>query len=337
MRRVGLGFVAQPYSIREIITAAQTAEELGYGSVWLTEDIWSGRDSFSILSCLALNTSQIRLGTAVIGVYSRHPLLLAMTFNALSELAPGRLILGIGAGMSWHPLLPYPEAQLPPLRAMRESITTVRELLAGGSAAFGDTTLDLTVSRQCFSGAIPPANIELPVYVGAMGPKMTRLTGELADGLILEIQMRRDAISARLEQLRIGAAEANRDVSSIEVVKLILMSVSEDGNPHENALGYVSREIARLNDSDVLQLGFDPERVRRLKNAYQQGDCQRAFGLLTSDMITTFVAAGTPDDCLRVIEEIVQEGVDLPILLPFGGDVSAVLEVGIEYARRTED
>ena len=335
MRRVGLAFEGQPYSVREILAATQAAEALGYESVWLAEDLWTGRDVISILSCLALSTERIGLGTCLIGAYTRHPVLIAMTLNTLSELAAGRLVLGIGAGMLWRPLVEAAIAQWPPLRAMRETVGVVRSLLSGEEVTWGEETVSLTVSHKCFSGALAPETRGVPIYMGAVGPRMTALVGEIGDGLLFGLGTRRDEIPLRLERLAVGAKRAHRDPNSIDIAKLILVSASDSGKIHDNALGYAARCVAGLDESEVQRLGFDPERVRRVRGEVDQDNCQAAYRLLLPEMISTFIAAGTPSECLRIIEEFVQPGVDLPILMAFGGDVNAVIEIGAEYANRS--
>jgi 5,10-methylenetetrahydromethanopterin reductase len=337
MRRIGLAFPGQPYSTRQIISAAHAAEASGFHSVWLAEDLWTGRDAISVLSCLALSTERIRIGPGVVNPYTRHPVLIAMTLNTLSDLAAGRLLLGIASGLPWKPFVAREMTQWPPLRAVRETVELVRTLLAGGKATWREETVSLAVSRQCFNGAIGPATGGIPVYIGATGPRMAQLVGEIGDGLILGTGTRPDEIPPILEQMAVGASRVQRDIKSIDVATIIVISASDDGRVDENTLGYATKQVAALDEAAVQRLGFDPERARRIKDEYQQGNCRSAYRLLSSDMVSAFVAAGTPDDCLRTIERFAQSGVHLPILLPFGGDVNGIIQVGVEYLRRAEN
>jgi 5,10-methylenetetrahydromethanopterin reductase len=333
MRRVGIAFTGQPYSVRQIIAAARAAEEAGFESVWIGEDNWTGRDSISILSALALSTHRIRLGTSVVNPYTRHPVLLAMTFNALSELAPDRLVLGMGSGIGWKPLVASQIAERPPIRALREAIHAIRHLLKGDNITWGDEVISFAVSRPGFEGGVPPFARGIPVYMGAVRPRVTELAGEIADGLLLETGTRRDAIPARLEHLAAGAARAKRDPKSIDIAAILVTGASENGTIHSNTLGYVAKEVALLEEPEAQKLGFEPERSRRVKEEYLRGDYASALRLLSPDMISTFTVAGAPSDCLRIIEEFVQAGVNLPILLPFGGDLNTVIGVGARYAK----
>jgi 5,10-methylenetetrahydromethanopterin reductase len=334
MRRLGLGFCGQPYPIREILAAAQLAERQGFESVWISEDIWTGKDAISILTSLALSTERVKLGTAVINIYTRHPILTAQTFNALSELAPGRFILGIGAGTTWKPFLADLGDRLHPLRDMRRAVETIRNLMSGKETRWGEGTVNLTVSRQCFGGAVSPHQQGLPIYMGAVGPRMTELAGEIADGLMLELAVWQEDVPLRLQQAALGAVHGGKDVRSLDIVGLVLISANEYGKIHPNALGYAIKTVAMLTDEAVQHYGFDPQLVRRIREAYFQGDCNLAGRLITSEMVSSFIAAGTQENCLRFIEGIVGAGVKLPVLLPFGGDIHPVIEVGAEFLRR---
>jgi 5,10-methylenetetrahydromethanopterin reductase len=334
MRRVGLGFCGQPYTVDEIISASITAERNGYDSVWITEDIWTGRDALSILSMMALSTENIRLGTAVIGVYTRHPILIAQTLNVISEIAPDRCNLGIGAGMTWEPFLSEQVRQNPPLGAMREAILSIRGLLNGEEIEFRGEKVRLAVTRPCFTDVTPYKSKRVPIYMGAVGPKMTQLAGEIADAIILELGVRARDIPKRLEQMEVGAKRANRGIGDMDVAELIMVSVSDKGEPHTNALGYAIKHLSNLDTTTINELDFDPVRIRRIREAYIEGDCDTAYSLISPELAAAFVAVGTQDEILSYIEDIVNAGVKLPILLPFGGDIQAVIEVGVEYSKR---
>jgi 5,10-methylenetetrahydromethanopterin reductase len=320
-----------------VIAATKEAEISGFDSVWVAEDYWTKRDGISVLSCLALSTNRIRVGTGVINPYIRHPILTAMTLNSLSELAQGRLILGIGSGMPWKPLIAAQMSQQTPLRAMREAVETIRDLMSGKEITWGEEVVSLTVSRKCFSGSIAPETQGVPIYMGASGPRMTELVGEIGDGLILGTGTSQSEIPSRLKLVAKGAEKSGRDHDSIDVAAIIVTSASADGKIDDNTLGYAAKHVAALEESDIQRLGFDPDRVSRVKEEYQQNNCQSAYRMLSPDIIAAFTAAGTPADCLRIIEGYAKKGVKLPILMPFGGDISSVIEVGVEYLKGGEN
>ncbi len=345
MPRLGICFTGQPYSLREVIAAARQAERLGYDSVWVAEDVWTGRDAITVLTAIALNTERVRIGTCLVGATTRHPVLTAMTFNTLREVAPGRLVLGLGYASGWLPTLSVQQEahDASPLRTMREAVTTVRSLLAGGEAPWGGGARGMIVPRPWFDGIIESHREAVPVYMGAVGPKMTRLAGEVADGLLLEMELFRPFIPARLKEFHSGARSAGKDPARMEVVKLVLASVesarpvTRRGNAsrpaHHNAMGWAAKSVALLDDKTVRSLDWDLSLVTRIKAAWAAGDWAKGKSQMTPDMVRAFVAAGSQEHVAEVIRETIATGVTLPVLIPYGGPLEPVLEAGAAYIK----
>jgi 5,10-methylenetetrahydromethanopterin reductase len=335
LKRIGLCFTGQPYSITQMVSAAQRAEELGYDSVWVAEDSWTGRDAITVLTALALNTRRVRLGTCLVGAGTRHPILTAMTFNSLRELAPGRLVLGTGLALGWQPAHDGGDGWggRSALGTMRDTVEAMRSLFTGGQARWGDGTRGMMVPRPWFGGARLPRPEAIPLYMGAVGPKMTSLAGEVADGLLLEMEALRDFIPERLKLFRDAAAKAGRDASRLEVLKLVLTSVTGDGPLNQNAVGWGAKSVSLLDEATVGRLGWDQERVARVRLAWSRGDWDAGKAAMTPSMVRAFVSAGTQEHALGVIEETVATGVDLPVLIPYGGELRQVLDAGAAYVR----
>jgi 5,10-methylenetetrahydromethanopterin reductase len=339
MPRLGICFTGQPYSLPQVIESARRAEQLGFDSVWLAEDSWTGRDAVTAITAVALNTTGIRIGTCLVGVGTRHPVLTAMTFNSLRDVAEGRLIAGIGLAHGWQPLFDDGPGwgSKSSLTTMRESVAGLRSLLAGGEAKWGGGTRRMMVDRPWFEGAALPSGRGVPIYVGAVGPKMTALAGEIADGLLLEMEALRELLPARLELFRAAAASSGRDQSKLETVKLILTSVGPDvrsregPRAHHNALGWAAKSVAMLSDDVVHQLGWDAARVARVRGHWASGEWEAGKSAMTPDMARAFVAAGPPDHVLEVVRDTVRTGVSLPVLIPYGGDLRPVLDAGARY------
>jgi 5,10-methylenetetrahydromethanopterin reductase len=333
MRRVGIAFPGQPYSLREMIATAQRAEAVGFESVWVAEDCWAGRDAISVLSCLALSTHSIALGTSVVNPYTRHPVLTAMTFHTLCEIAKNRLRIGIASGLPWKPLVETQMVAWPPLRAMRESLEMMRTILSGGAVHFGEECVRLAVQRKCFNEPLEPSIGEMPIYMGASGPLMTQLAGEIANGLLLGTGTRPDEVRAHRSDLEKGAARAGREMDSIDLGVLLVTHCSQDGSIHPNTLGYVVKSLVQQKPEVIVDMGFDLEQVERIRSAYARDDCRSAFALLTRSMIDEFVVAGTIDDGLNTLDRYAKAGVTLPLLLPFGGSTDGIIELGRAYAQ----
>ena len=163
-------------STEEIVSMARLADRLGYASVWVGES-W-GRDAFTLLTMIACHTTNVRLGTGIVPVYSRTPALLAQTAASLDAISNGRAILGLGTSgrlviEQWHG-----EKFDRPLLRTREYIEIIRMALAGERVNYDGRYYQV----QRFRMATEPVQERLPIYVASLGPKNLELTGQLADG-----------------------------------------------------------------------------------------------------------------------------------------------------------
>ena len=115
---------------------------------------------------------------------------------------------------------------------------------------------------------------------------------------------------------------------------LLVASASSGGRLHPNILRSAAGHAATLDDAQVTSLGFDPERIRRLRIAWQNGSHDAAFNLLTPDMVARIAVAGTPEQCLKSLALWVAAGVTTPILFAYGGELAPLIEIGAEFLRQ---
>lgn len=219
---LNLSFAEQEYLARE-------AARLGYRSIWTPEG--TGHDSFQVCVQRWAASRQVvpeglTTGIAVSPVMYRSPVAFAMSGGTLSQLTGGRFIMGLGSGGAYRPRsrrsvgLPRVSA----LALMRDYLITVRGLVAGGEVNYKGEVVTL---RGVKLGISPPPCT--PVYLGALGPEMLRLAGELADGVCLN-WCTPEQIAWSRERLAEGAVRAGRDPSSVKVVEYIRVCVDDDVN-----------------------------------------------------------------------------------------------------------
>ncbi|MEU8250564.1 LLM class flavin-dependent oxidoreductase [Nonomuraea sp. NPDC048916] len=176
-----VGFVlGSGFHTAELSAVARAVEANGFDSVWSTEDYFATGGIAGAAVILGA-TERLRVGTGILSAYARHPALTAMEAATLASAYPGRFRLGLGAGgLGWldQQGIGHPR----PLAAVRGNVETIRSLLAGEevSGEYGGFQFDGV--RLEF----PPEQAP-PIYIGATGPRMTALTGELADGLLLSV------------------------------------------------------------------------------------------------------------------------------------------------------
>jgi 5,10-methylenetetrahydromethanopterin reductase len=200
-------YLQDAHRIREGMEFTQYAESKGFEAVWQAESRLV-REATVPMAAFASVTSTIKVGSGVVDCWSRNPARLAATFSTLDDLAPGRVILGIGAW--WDPLAQKVGiSRAKPLRAMREIVTAVRALLnnenvtfKGEFVNFDGIELDYVYQER--------RKKDVPIYIGATGMQMMELTGEIADGVVLNYLVSPDYNKQAIEALGAGAAKAGR-------------------------------------------------------------------------------------------------------------------------------
>ncbi|MBT6426131.1 MAG: LLM class flavin-dependent oxidoreductase, partial [Rhodospirillaceae bacterium] len=206
-------------SVADTIERVKWAEANGY------EDGWMGDagppDVTTLTAALAAHTQTLRLGIAVVPVYSRTPAVLAASANTLGQLLPGRFVMGLGASSQtimdqWHGV-PLEK----PLTRVKETTVMVRSMLAGEKSDFDLSTLHSHGYRQ------PPLEQDVPLYLAALRPKMIEMAAEIGDGVIFNLWPKK-ALAKMIEHVAIGAERAGKDPQEVEVVNRHMVLVTDD-------------------------------------------------------------------------------------------------------------
>ena len=257
--RVAL-YLQDAHSLQDAIKYVQYAEQRGFEAVWQAESRLV-RDAIVPMAAFAATTSRIKIGSGVINNWTRNAGVIAATFLTLDDLAPNRIICGIGAW--WDPLArKVGITRTKPLLAMRETVVTVRALLARQRVTFHGEFVNLDdVELDVVHGRKEPRNV--PIYIGATGPQMMALTGEIADGAVLNYLVSPTYNEAALNQLEIGARKAGRSIDEIDRPQLVVCSVdsgSQEGAGRRAQAGdAVSRPAAAHHEGERRQ----PRAARR--------------------------------------------------------------------------
>ena len=222
--RVAL-YLQDKHPIRDGMEYARYAEQRGFEAVWQAESRLV-RDAIVPMAAFAAVTDHIQIGSGVINNWTRNIGLLAATFLTLDDLAPNRVICGIGAW--WDPLAKNVGIdRRKPLTAMRETVAVMRRLLAMERVTFhGEFHHVDGIELDVVHGRREPRNVS--IMIGATGPQMMELTGEIADGAVLNYCVPPEYNIEALEQLERGAARAGRSLDDIDRPQLVVCSVHED-------------------------------------------------------------------------------------------------------------
>ncbi|MBJ7293463.1 MAG: LLM class flavin-dependent oxidoreductase [Ilumatobacteraceae bacterium] len=319
-------YLQDAHPIREGMEYVQYAEKKGFDAVWQA-DSRLVRDAIVPMSAFAAVSDTIKIGSGVVDCWTRNPARLAATFSTLDDLAPGRVILGIGAW--WDPLAQkVGVSRDKPLRAMREIITSVRALLANETVTFqGEFVhLDGVELDYVYQDRRPK---EVPIYLGATGMQMMELAGEIADGVVLNYLVSPDYNRKAIEHLAIGAQKSGRNWEDIDRPQLVVCSVHEDRDTAIDmarlmVTQYLGQQPHIMKASGVPQSLLDKVgEVLTWPATHDQ--VVAASRLVPDEIVHMLTASGTADDARKKVSEYIADGATCPILYPLG-DVYATID-----------
>jgi len=297
---------------------AERVEALGYDSVWIA-DTGAGPDAFVVGAAVATCTSRLRIGTAVVPVYTRTPSVMAAGAGSVAQLAPERVVLGIGASsetivQAWGGV-PFER----PLQRIRETVAVLRQMLAGERVTFQGRTI---ATRGFRLVSVPPAPV--PIYLAALMPPMLELAGEIADGVILNF-MPVEAVPRMLEHVRRGAERAGRDASQLEIVSRFQTVVTDDVAGARGALRHMMGPYfaTSVYNRFVAWCGFADEAAAIL-SGWKAKDRGRNLAAVTDEMIDRLAIIGPAEHCRERLEAFARAGVTTPMVHPFLFDEAAV-------------
>ena len=284
------------------------------------------------MAAFASVTSTIKVGSGVVDCWSRNPARLAATFSTLDDLAPGRVILGIGAW--WDPLAQKVGiSRAKPLRAMREIVTAVRALLNNENVTFNGEFVhfDGIELDYVYQDRRPK---DVPIYIGATGMQMMELTGEIADGVVLNYLVSPDYNKQAMEALHSGADKAGRKIDEIDRPQLVVCSVHEDRQTaldmaREMVTQYLGQQPHIMKASGVPQSLLDKVgEVLTWPATHEQ--VTKASQLVPDEIVQMLTASGTPSEARQQVKHYIENGATCPILYPLG-DVHAMIDAFADW------
>ena len=227
-------FLSPGADLAAAVDLARRADAAGYESVWVTHGL--GRDGLHVLAAYAHAAPRVGLGTGIIPIYSRHPVLMAQEALTLQELSGGRLRLGIG--VSHRPMM---EASLGldmgrPLEVLREYVAVLRQALMGRVEHAGPRY------RVAWQSGVPQLPPPPPVYLAGLGTAMLELAGEIADGAVLWLCAPAYVRDHAVPAIRRGRQRAGKALDGFEIVVSVPAAVTADRSAGAEAF---KTELAR--------------------------------------------------------------------------------------------
>jgi 5,10-methylenetetrahydromethanopterin reductase len=320
-------YLQDAHTFADAIDHVRYAEERGFEAVWQA-DSRLVREATVAMAAFAASSSRIRVGSGVVDIWTRNPARLAATFSSLDDLAPGRIICGLGAW--WEPLATkVGVARVKPLRAMREIVTAVRALLANETVTFeGEFVhLDGVELDYVYQERRPKA---VPIYIGATGMQMMELAGEIADGVVLNYLVSPSYNEGALHALERGAARVGRSLDEVDRPQLVVCSVDPDrataiDRARLLVTQYLGQQPHIMKASGVPESLLD-EIAKVLTWPATHDQVVAASKVVPDEIVQMITASGTPDECRAKVAEYVAAGCTCPILYPLGDDVPLMID-----------
>jgi len=305
--RWGLTYPLQGISLADHGDILREAEDLGYTDAWSAEV--DSNDALTPLAAFAAWTTTTRLGCAIAGIYNRTPTLLAQSAAAIEELAPGRLDLGIGTSSPaiverWNGV-----KLEEPLKRTRETIAFLKQAWSGEKTSMQVGPHDVKGFRLGRAPSPPPK-----LHLAALRGNMLKLAGRECDGAITNYISPDDAPGIS-KIVRDAASGVGKDPDSVDLACRIFVIWTED----RQAAEMIARFIVSAYLTTPYYYAFHEwlgrgEMLAPMKAAWDEGDRQRALGLVPSQIVEDVFVFGSPSDCRDKIKDYVAKGITIPII-----------------------
>ncbi|MFZ2175983.1 MAG: LLM class F420-dependent oxidoreductase [Rhodococcus sp. (in: high G+C Gram-positive bacteria)] len=299
-RRWGLTIPLDGIPLAQQKDLISSLPDLGYTDVWSSES--NAADAFTPLTLASVWAPELRLGTAIVPVYTRGPATLAMSAATLAAAAPGRFVLGVGTSSNvivekWNGI-PFEE----PFQRARDTVRFLHDALRGEKITRTFDTFTIDGFRPAVVADPPP-----PVLLAALRPGMLRLAGKEADGAIIN-WLSADDVHKVAPYVHEGGADK-------EIVARIFVLPGFDAD--------TAREIGRRMIAAYLNVpvyrAFHEwlgrgEALAPMWEAWERGDRKAATAAIPDDVVDDLVLHGSPDECREKVQRYVDAGVDTPVM-----------------------
>jgi 5,10-methylenetetrahydromethanopterin reductase len=326
MKRVAL-YLQDAHELRDGLDCVRYAESQGFEAVWQAESRLV-RDAIVPMAAYAAVTDHIKVGSAVINNWTRNIGLLAATFLTLDDLAPNRIICGIGAW--WDPLAKNVGIdRKKPLTAMHETITVLRRLLNMERVTFDGEFIHVSnIELDVVHGRREVRNV--PIMIGASGDQMLELSGEIADGVVLNYCVTPEHNDRALELIDKGARKSGRKLEDIERPQLVVCSVDYDHDKAIEASKMLLCQYLAQQPHIAKGSGVSQDIVAEIQSILgwpaTNEEINKAKHLVPEDLVLRITASGTPEEALAKVQEYINHGTTCPILYSAGGDIKLLID-----------
>jgi 5,10-methylenetetrahydromethanopterin reductase len=320
MVEFGVEFVPMDAYWKTTFYAIQ-AEKVGFDCLWIT-DHFNNRNVYVSLAMVAAYTEKIKFGPGVTNPYLVHPVVTAQAVATLNEIAPGRVICGLGVGDKTT-LQMLGIEQTKPLATIRETVRVIREVASGKTLEMQGEIFKVSRAKLNFKVANP-----IPIFIGAQGPKMLTLAAEIGDGVLINASHPRDVENA-VKFVCEGVEKAGKKLEELSISAYTSFSIASD---YEKALKAVVPVVAYIvaGAPEIIleRHGISAELAGKVRDAIVHAQWKEAFSYVDNNMVEAFSICGTPETCIEKVDKLLRVGVNQIVVgSPIGSNVRKAIDM----------
>jgi len=298
----GIEFVPRDLYWKTTFYAIQ-AEKIGFEYLWIT-DHFNNRNVYVSLAIASAYTERIKFGPGVTNPYLVHPGVTAQAVATLNEIAPGRVVCGLGAGDKTTLQMLNLE-QRKPLRTIRESVEIIRGITSGKTLEMQGKIFNVAGAKLNFKIANP-----IPIFIGAQGPKMLELAGEIGDGVLINASHPKDVENA-MTFIGRGIEKAGKELNDLNISAYTSFSVASSYDKASKAVVPVVAYIVAGSPEIILERHeIRAEVANKIREAIVHRRWKEAFSPVNTEMVEAFSICGTPETCVDKIHRLLKAGVN---------------------------
>lgn len=302
MVEFGIEFVPRDLYWKTTFYAIQ-AEKIGFDYLWIT-DHFNNRNVYVSLAIVSAYTERIKFGPGVTNPYLVHPVVTAQGVATLNEIAPGRVVCGLGVGDKTTLQMVNIE-QRKPLATIRESVHIIREIASGRNLEMQGKIFKVSGAKLNFKVPNP-----ISVFIGAQGPKMLALAAEIGDGVLINASHPKD-IEKAMKFVREGAEKTDKKLEDLSISAYTSFSIASSYDKAlKTVIPVVAYIVAGSPEMILDRHGISVELASKIRDAIVHGQWKEAFSHVDNNMVEAFSICGTPETCIEKIDTLIKVGVN---------------------------
>ncbi len=322
--RFGMTTMAKepPERFRRLVEVAETG---GCDYLWVCDSSLHARDVYSYLTLAATWSQRLKIGPNCTHPYTRHPAINLNAMATIHELSQGRGIIAVATGDRPVMELGYEMARL---AVVREMIDVIRALQGDGPVSRVGPGFTLQDAKLSFAMPAP-----LPVYLAASGPRMLRMGGEIADGVLFLAGVQEDCVRYAIARIAEGAASSGRETAAIDVGCTVYGSLQDDDAAARDLCRPMAAWFPQTSRQYAEIAGVPKRTIENIRAAYSGGhfdEARQALSFVTDEMIDAFTVAGPPEVWIERLSRIAALGVEHINIFLLGPDRALMAERLVE-------